>query len=61
MKSVVLTMGSVLALILNAAGSSAEEMALYKAREHGTLARERLYIVDQDGIPVAGAKTREDV
>ena len=40
---------------------SAQDVVLYKAREHGALARERLYIVDQDGIPVAGAKTREDV
>ena len=36
--------------------ASAQDVALYNAREHGALTRERLYIVDQDGIPVSGAK-----
>ena len=29
---------------------------LYRAREHGALARECLRVVDQDGLPVADAK-----
>ena len=35
---------------------TAQDVVLYKAREHGALARERLHIVDQDGVPVVGAK-----
>lgn len=45
-----------LPLIMMAAGPSAEEMALYNAREHGALAKECLRVVDQDGVPVAGAR-----
>lgn len=36
--------------------ASAQDLALYKAREHGALAKECLRVVDQDGLPVAGAK-----
>ena len=45
-----------LPIALVAAGPSVEEMALYNAREHGALARECLRVVDQDGLPVAGAR-----
>jgi len=56
MKCMVLAMCFALSLVLDAAGPSAEEMALYNAREHGAVARECLRVVDQDGFPVADAK-----
>ena len=56
MKCMVLAMCFALSLVLEAVGPSAEEMALYNAREHGALARECLRVVDQDGFPVADAK-----
>ena len=34
---------------------SAQDLDLYRAREYGALARECLRVVDQNGIPVAGA------
>ena len=36
--------------------ASAQDLALYRAREHGALARECLRVVDQDGLPVSDAK-----
>ena len=44
-----------LPLVLNAAGPSAAEMALYQARRHGALARELIRVVNQNGEPVLGA------
>lgn len=35
---------------------SAHDFALYRAREHGALAKECLRVVDQEGIPIAGAR-----
>ena len=35
---------------------SAQNLALYSAREHGALAMECLQVVDQDGSPIADAK-----
>ena len=49
-------MGLVLTLILNAVGSTAEELVLYKARQYGAQAKECLRVVDQDGNPVADAR-----
>ena len=34
----------------------AQDVSLYNAREHGALAKECLRVVDQEGLPVAGAK-----
>ena len=48
--------GLSLTLVLNASGPSAEEMALYKARKYGAQAKECLRVIDQDGMPVAGAR-----
>lgn len=56
MKSMMIAVYIVLPLTLNAAGPSAEELALYNAREDGALICERLRVVDQDGTPVAGAR-----
>ena len=39
-------------------GPSAEEIALLNARTHGAEAKECLHVVDQDGLPVAGATVR---
>lgn len=36
--------------------ASSQDLALYRAREHGAEARECLQVVDQDGHPVADAK-----
>lgn len=41
-----------------AAGSSAEEMALYWAHRNGAKVKEVLRVVDQDGVPVVGAKMK---
>ena len=35
---------------------SAHDFALYRAREHGALAKECLRVVDQEGIPIAGSR-----
>ena len=40
-------------LVLN---SIAQDLALYKARKYGAKAKEYLRVIDQDGIPVGGAK-----
>jgi len=56
MTIVVPAMASALALTLNAAWPSAEEMALYKARRYGAQAKECLRVVDQNGQPVVGAR-----
>ena len=56
MKRTALAMCFVLSLVLNAAGPSAEEMALYRARRYGAQARECLRVLDQDGKPVEGAR-----
>ena len=34
----------------------AQDVSLYNAREHGAQAKECLRVVDQDGMPVVGAK-----
>lgn len=44
-----------LPLVLNAAGPSAEVMALHNARTFGALAKECLRVVDDEGKPVVGA------
>ena len=56
MKSMMIVVCLMLPLALNAAGPSAEELALCNARSKGALICERLRVVDQDGIPVADAR-----
>lgn len=56
MKNMILVSSLALSLVSIAAGPSAEEMALYKARRYGAEARECLRVIDQDGMPVAGAR-----
>ena len=57
MKSVMFfIMWFVLALTVNAVWPSVEEMALYNARRYGAQAKEYLRVIDQDGMPVAGAR-----
>ena len=56
MKRMVLAMCFTFSLVLNAAGPSAEEMALYRARRYGAQAKECLRVLDQDGKPVEGAR-----
>lgn len=56
MKSTIVMLFFAFPLILNAVGPSAEELALAKARNSGAEAKEYLRVVDQDGVPVFGAK-----
>ena len=56
MKQTTIMLYFMLPLVLNAAGPNAEEMALYRARRYGAQVRECLRIVDQNGIPVVGAR-----
>ncbi|MBQ6327687.1 MAG: hypothetical protein IJI35_01615 [Kiritimatiellae bacterium] len=56
MKNVTLAFCLALPLVSIAAGPSAEETALYKARRYGAEARECLRVIDQDSVPVAGAR-----
>lgn len=56
MKLIVRSLCFAIPLILNAAGPSAEELTLAKARRYGAQAKECLQIVDQDGMPVADAR-----
>ena len=56
MKSMIAMLCLAFPLVLTAAGPSAEEMAFYKAYKNGAQARECLRVVDQDGMPVVGAK-----
>lgn len=55
MKKLIYTVYLVCPLLLIASGPSAEEMALYKARQYGAEAKECLRVIDQDGVPVADA------
>lgn len=43
-------------MISSALCGIAQDVSLYNAREYGALAKECLRVVDQDGLPVAGAK-----
>ena len=43
-------------LMMLALNSMAQDLALYRARKYGANAKECLKVVDQDGMPVAGAK-----
>ncbi len=56
MKLIVRSLCFAIPLILNAAGPSAEELTLAKARRYGAQAKECLQVVDQDGMPVADAR-----
>lgn len=56
MKSMIAMLSLAFPLALTAAGPSAEEMAFYKAYKNGAQAKECLRVVDQDGMPVVGAK-----
>ena len=56
MRNTILALCLAFPMILNASGPSAEELALAKARRNGALAKECLRVVDQDGIPVFGAR-----
>lgn len=56
MKSMITMLCLVFPLALTAAWPSAEEMAFYKACKNGAQAKEGLRVVDQDGMPVLGAK-----
>ena len=56
MKLIVRSLSFAIPLILNAAGPSAEELTLAKARRYGAQAKECLLVVDQDGMPVADAR-----
>lgn len=56
MKSMIAMLSLAFPLVLTAAGPSAEEMAFYKAYKNGAQAKECLRVVDQDGMPVFGAK-----
>lgn len=56
MKLIVRSLCFAIPLILNAAGPSAEELTLAKARRYGAQAKECLLVVDQDGMPVADAR-----
>ena len=56
MRSTIFVFCVALPLILNASGPSAEELALAKARNNGAQAKECFRVVDQDGMPVVGAK-----
>ena len=56
MKNVAFAVCFAMPLVLFAARPSDEEMALYKACNYGAEAKECLRVVDQDGMPVAGAR-----
>lgn len=56
MRSTTFALCLTLPLILNAAGPSAEELALARARNNGAQAKECFRVVDQDGMPVPDAK-----
>ena len=56
MKLIVRSLCFAIPLILNAAGPSAEELTLAKARRYGAQVKECLRVVDQDGMPVADAR-----
>ena len=56
MKRMIVTLCLASPMILNASGPSAEELALAKARNNGAKAKECLRVVDQDGMPVFGAR-----
>ena len=56
MKRTIVTLCLAFPMILNASGPSAEELALAKARNNGAQAKECLRVVDQDGMPVFGAR-----
>jgi hypothetical protein len=56
MRNTILALCLAFPMILNASGPSAEELALAKARRNGALAKECLRVVDQDGMPVFGAR-----
>ena len=56
MKKTIVTLCLAFPMILNASGPSAEELALAKARNNGAKAKECLRVVDQDGMPVFGAR-----
>ena len=56
MKNATLVFCIVLPFMTIATSPSAEEIALYKARQYGAQAKECLRIIDQDGAPVVGAK-----
>ncbi len=56
MKNMAFAVCFAMPLVLFAARPSDEEMALYKACNYGAEAKECLRVVDQDGMPVAGAR-----
>ncbi len=56
MKKMVYTVCIVCPLVLIASGPSTDEMALYRARRYGAEAKECLRVIDQDGVPVPGAR-----
>ena len=56
MESMITMLSLAFPLVLTAAGPSTEEMAFYKAYKNGAQAKECLRVVDQDGMPVFGAK-----
>ena len=56
MKRTIVTLCFTFPMVLTAVGPSAEELALAKARNSGAEVKECLRVVDQDGMPVFGAR-----
>ncbi|MGN0847735.1 MAG: hypothetical protein ACI4RA_10185 [Kiritimatiellia bacterium] len=56
MKVAILAVLAAIPLVLVARQPSADEIAYYQARRHGAKVRECIRVVDQDGVPVDGAK-----
>lgn len=56
MKRMIVALSIALPLALTASWFDSDEVKLLKARQHGAKAKECLRVIDQNGVPVAGAK-----